>query len=132
MLQWREEYLNKNDAAQQQAHEETLPSDIIQLMRRKLNGGDARPMTDDDWEALHTAVLSAYPTFKQRLADLCRLSAHDYHVCLLIKIGMKPSDIARITIRSDEAITSTRRRLYERAFGRKGKPSDWDEVIKML
>jgi hypothetical protein len=45
---------------------------------------------------------------------------------------MKPSDIARITIRSDEAITSTRRRLYERAFGRKGKPSDWDEVIKML
>ena len=132
MLQWREEYLNKNDAAQQQAHEETLPSDIIQLMRRKLNGGDARPMTDDDWEALHTAVLSTYPTFKQRLADLCRLSAHDYHVCLLIKIGMKPSDIARITIRSDEAITSTRRRLYERAFGRKGKPSDWDEVIKML
>lgn len=132
MRQWREEYLNRSGHAQQRVSEDALLSDVIQRLRRKLNGGDDKTMTDDDWEALHTAVLSAYPTFKRRLADLCRLSAHDYHVCLLIKIDVKPSDIARITIRSDEAITSTRRRLYERAFGRKGKPSDWDEVIKML
>lgn len=132
MCQWREEYLNRGDEVQRQVSEDALLTDIVRLLRRKLNGGDDRPMTHDDWDALDTAVLSAYPTFKQRLADLCRLSAHDYHVCLLIKVDMKPSDIARITFRSDEAITSTRRRLYERAFGRKGKPADWDEVIKML
>ena len=132
LRQWREEYLNRSDEDKHHVNEDVLLSDVIQRLRRKLNGGDDKLVSDDDWETLQTAVLSAYPTFKQRLADLCRLSVHDYHVCLLIKIGMKPSDIARITIRSDEAITSTRRRLYERAFGRKGTPSDWDEVIKML
>ena len=132
MRQWREEYLAKSDDDRQKQNVATFQTDIYQDLRRKLNGGDDRPMNSDDWERLQTMVLSAYPAFRHRLSDLCRVSDHDYHVCLLLKIGMKPSDIARLTIHSDEAITSTRRRLYERAFGRKGKPSDWDEIVKAL
>ena len=132
MRQWREEYLAKSDDDRQKQNVATFQTDIYQDLRRKLNGGDDRPMNSDDWERLQTMVMSAYPAFRHRLSDLCRVSDHDYHVCMLLKIGMKPSDIARLTIHSDEAITSTRRRLYERAFGRKGKPSDWDEIIKAL
>ncbi len=98
----------------------------------KLNGGDKLLMSHSDWDALEQAVLTTYPLFQQRLYELCRLSDHEYHVCLLLKIGFKPSDIARLTIRSDEAISSTRRRLYQRAFGKKGSPSEWDELIRTL
>jgi hypothetical protein len=48
---------------------------------------------------------------------------------MLIKIGIKPVDIAYLTSHTEEAISSTRRRLYERAFHKKGKPSDWDKTI---
>ncbi|UKK47777.1 hypothetical protein L6475_11215 [Prevotella sp. E9-3] len=132
LRQWRVDYLQKSEDRRHETEQSTQHTDIYQLLRLKLNGGDTTLMTDSDWEALQQAVLSAYPLFRQRLYELCRLSSHDYHVCLLLKVGMKPSDIARLTIRSDEAISSTRRRLYERAFGKKGKPTDWDQLIKVL
>ena len=33
---------------------------------------------------------------------------------------------------SKEAITSNRRRLYEKVFGKKGTPKDWDSFILSL
>ena len=132
MRQWREEYLSNSIQRREQQQQSTRQTDIYNRVRMKLNGGDEKPMNDADWHELETVVLTTYPHFRQRLYDLCRLSEHDYHVCLLLKLSFKPSDIARLTIRSDEAISSTRRRLYERGFGRKGTPAEWDEVIQSL
>ena len=132
MRTWREEYLSKSEQQRQQSTDATAQTDIYRNLRQKLNGGDNKPLTDNEWKAVEASVLATYPAFKQRLFDFCRLSNHDYHICLLLKIGIKPSEIARLTFRSDEAISSTRRRLYERAFGQKGAPNSWDEVIKTL
>lgn len=132
MRQWREEYLSNSVQQREQQQLSTRQTNIYNRVRLKLNGGDEKPLNDADWQELETVVLAAYPHFRQRLYDLCRLSKHDYHVCLLLKLSFKPSDIARLTIRSDEAISSTRRRLYERGFGRKGIPAEWDEVIQSL
>ena len=55
-----------------------------------------------------------------------------YHVCLLIKAGFNVQEIGYLTMKTDEAINSTRRRLYEANFGKKGKPSEWDDVIRSL
>ena len=132
LRQWREEYLQQSEQSRQETTRSTQRTDIYQLLRMKLNGADSTNMSDSDWDSLEQTILAAYPSFRQRLYDLCRLSPHDYHVCLLLKIGIKPSDIARLTIRSDGAISSTRRRLFQRAFGRKGTPAEWDEVIKTI
>ncbi len=132
LRQWREEYLQRSDTEHHLKKEQAYQTEIYQQLRVKLNGGDKQLMSHSDWDALEKAVLTTYPQFRQRLYELCRLSDHEYHVCLLLKIGFKPSDIARLTIRSDEAISSTRRRLYQRAFGKKGSPSEWDELIRTL
>ncbi len=132
LRQWREEYLHQDNEVRKSSAQTAQQTDIYQKVRLKLNGGDSATMNDDDWRVLESTVLRVYPHFRQRLFELCRLSDHDYRVCMLLKIGIRPSEIARLTIRSDEAITSTRRRLYERAFGKKGKPTDWDEVVKTL
>ena len=52
--------------------------------------------------------------------------------CLLIKINISPIDIAKLTMHSKEAITSNRRILYEKVFGKKGTPKDWDSFILSL
>lgn len=82
--------------------------------------------------ALAEAVEKVYPKFHDRLLDLCKLNEHEYHVSLLIKIGIQPSIIATLTAHSRESITATRRRLYEKAFNKKGAPKDWDDTILSL
>lgn len=53
-------------------------------------------------------------------------------VCLLIKIGLSPQQIATITIRSKQAITSIRKRLYKKVFNEEGSTEQWDSFIHNL
>lgn len=48
------------------------------------------------------------------------------------ELEISPIDIAKLTMHSKEAITSNRRRLYEKVFGKKGTPKDWDSFILSL
>jgi hypothetical protein len=89
-------------------------------------------LTEDNWQKLDKTVNTVFPHFNARLAELCKMSQHDNHVCLLIKIGIQPKDIANLTDHSPESVSSTRRRLYQRAFGQKATPKDWDNVILSL
>ena len=87
---------------------------------------------DEHWEQLNNAVNEVYPNFNSRLRDLCRMNQFTTRICLLIKIGTTPSDMAILTNHSASAITSVRKRLYEKAFNRKGTPSDWDEIVRAI
>ena len=90
-------------------------------------------ITEKEWDRLDHEVNSIFNEFYKRVHNLIpEISQHEYKVCLLLKIGTRPTDIARLTNRSKEAINSTRRRLYEKAFGRKGRPADWDDIINSL
>lgn len=93
---------------------------------------DKRHLTNEEWQLLDKTVNQIFKGFSARLQELCRISQHDYHICLLIKVGMLPMNIATLTDHSPEAISSTRRRLYQRAFGQKGTPKDWDSLILSL
>lgn len=88
--------------------------------------------SDEDWQALANVINQAYERFMPRLLSLCRLSTHEYHVCLLLKAGFEPVRIASLTLRSKAAVSTVRSRLYEKAFGKKGSAKDWDEVIRTL
>ena len=89
-------------------------------------------LTEKDWQQLEQTVNGVFPHFNARLSELCKMGHHDYHVCLLIKVGLQPKDIANLTDHSPESVSSTRRRLYIRAFGQKGTPKDWDSVVLSL
>jgi len=60
------------------------------------------------------------------------MSEQDYHVCLLIKVRATPKDISTLTIHSKESVATTRSRLYQKIFGRKGSTHEWDEFIWSL
>ena len=70
---------------------------------------------------------------KQLINENCRVSEHEYRVCMLIKLGIPLSCIAEITNKSRRAISLTRRRLYERAFGKEKNAAEcWDKFILSL
>lgn len=90
---------------------------------------EGRSLNDNDWAELAEAVNSAYTGFTDKLYSLCRMSTQDYRVSLLIKIRLQPKDIATLTAHSKESVASTRSRLYQKVFGKKGSTRDWDDFI---
>ena len=56
----------------------------------------------------------------------------EMQVCLLIKIGVPPTQIAYITSHTKQAITSIRKRLYKKVFNMDGSPEDWDIFISSM
>ena len=104
-----------------------MGSPIYQRIKQYLNEG--RSMTESDWAELTEAIDTTYSGFTDKLYSLYRMSEQDLHVSLLIKIRLQPKDIATLTAHSKESIASTRSRLYQRVFGKKGSTRDWDDFI---
>ena len=94
-------------------------------LRIKKNIADGRSMAEGDWSELAESVNSVYTGFSEKLYSLYNMSHQDYYVSLLIK----PKDIATLTAHSKESVASTRSRLYQKVFGKKGSTKDWDDFI---
>ena len=125
------------------SHEQGLPekekakssiegSAIYRTIGQYISEGKVGGLSENDWEELDQLVNSAYPNFKKKLNELVSLNEQDYRICLLTKINVKPIHIAQLTAHSPEAISSSRRRLYQKCTNKKGKPQDWDEIIHLL
>lgn len=133
------EYENKLAQAalrkQEQIAKAIEESDIKKEILHKLHTGDngKNILTAADWEEIERQTERMVPGFKQRMYELySKFSDYEYHICLLLKLDFQPGEIAKLTLHSKESVTSTRRRLYEKVFGQKGTPGDWDEIIRSL
>lgn len=133
------EYENKLAQAalrkQEQIAKAIEESDIKKEILHKLYTGDngKNILTAADWEEIERQTEQMVPGFKQRMYELySKFSDYEYHICLLLKLDFQPGEIAKLTLHSKESVTSTRRRLYEKVFGQKGTPGDWDEIIRSL
>ena len=113
----------------QQADKQVKSSAIYQRIQMRLNNKESIGMNDGIWKELEEVVEQAYSGFLKRIEDLCPLNWQERNLCLLLKAGFTPSNIAILTAHSKQSISSTRSRLYERTFLEKGTPSQWDEFI---
>ncbi len=113
----------------QQADKQVKSSSIYQRIQFLLNNKESIGMNDKIWKELEEVVEQAYNGFLKRVEDLCPLNWQERNLCLLLKAGFTPSNIAILTAHSKQSISSTRSRLYERSFLEKGTPSQWDEFI---
>lgn len=88
--------------------------------------------SEEDWAQLDQAINTAYPNFNNKLADLCKMSLHDQRTCWLLKAKVPYQTICMLQHFTSSALTSSRSKLYMRAFKRKGAAKDWDAVIASL
>ena len=86
-----------------------------------------------DWLRIEGEIEALSPGFREKLQTLYpHFSEFEYHLCLLIRLGIRPSDMAALTAHTKESVTAARRRMYEKVFRKKGTPSDWDEIVLSL
>lgn len=110
-------------------------SDIYKIVTKKLADFHKKQeaLTDKEWDELNNTINKIYIGFEGKVHNLIPgISRQEYRVCLLIKIGIRPTYIAILTNHSRAAINSTRSRLYEKAYSKKASPSEWDEIIRSL
>lgn len=87
-------------------------------------------LSAEDWQTLTAAIDSTYLQFTHRLKDLYPVSEVELQVCLLLKIGISSTRIAQLVLRSKQAVTSIRKRLYKKVLGQEGTPDEWDKFIR--
>ena len=86
-----------------------------------------------DWLRIENEIEVLSPGFKEKIQALYpHFSEFEYHLCLLIRLGMRPVDMGELTAHTKESVTSARRRMYEKVFRKKGTPSGWDEIVLSL
>lgn len=107
-------------------------TDIVQQINRLLNDSQTEMMSDEDWHCLEDTIQTIQPQFLSRLHNFHHFSPHELHVCLLLRLNLSPAAIAQLTAHSKQSISSTRSRLFEKVFGQKGSPVQWDEFIQSL
>lgn len=132
LLKWDKYENMKEVSARKKGNEQLImESEIYLYVKNEELEGSFR-MSDEQWKQLEKVVNEAYPHFTQNLRSFYEVSPHELHVCLLIKIAISPSSIAKFTAHSKEAITSVRSRLYSKTFHQKGGAPKWDEFIRTL
>lgn len=110
-------------------------SEIYKTIQKKISAYPEKNenLSETEWDELDNVVNSVYENYTEKLHNIYnRMSSFEYRVCLLIKINISPVNISHLTNHSKESISSVRRRLYYKAFNRKGSPADWDEIISSL
>ncbi len=110
-------------------------SGIYRIITKKLSDYNKtnETLTEEEWSKLNETINNIYMDFDMKIHNLIPgISIQEYRVCMLIKAGIRPTGIGVLTNRSRAAINSTRIRLFEKAYAKKGSPSDWDNIVNSL
>ena len=76
--------------------------------------------------------MEAFPTFRDDLYALYALSDTEYHICMLTKVEVSPSNIAKLMATGVSTISQSRLRMQQKVFGGQGSAKDWDAYILSL
>lgn len=109
-------------------------SEPYQKLLRRISSGKSINDNDGLWSELEETVLNSSPRFKTNLnlLTLGKLTVLDLHTALLIKCGIKPSQMTVLLGRSNGAIISRRESLCVKIFDEKLGVKVIDEVIRLL
>ena len=101
-----------------QQHIRLLEKPVISYLKNGLTKGESLNTTKALAE-LEKCVNDIYPEFKHKLISICGVNITEYNVSLLLKSGFSPSEISKLLSKSNETISSIRRRLMKKVFNQK-------------
>ncbi len=113
--------------AAKSVEDEYFASDEYATLQRRMATGSL--MKDEEWLLVEQRLKTVYPGFTAQLQSLYPMSDVEYHTCLLIKLRIPTKDIAAVLAREVNTISTLRKRLFKKVFGREGGAKEWDDFI---
>ncbi len=116
--------------AMKEVETDFFQSDYYRMIRARIDAGEN--FKPNDWKELEHHLKIVYPNFASSLFNLYDMSPIEWQVCMLLKLRIKPSDIAFVLKKEKSSISNIRTRLYKKVFDKSGTGKDWDEFILSL
>jgi len=108
-------------------------SPVANHFRQLLKANPYHQPDAKDWKELTTLIETEIPGFRKALSnETYTPSDIEYDVCMLIKIQIPLSDIARLKHCVPSYITQIRKNVYKNLFSKKGSANELDEYIMQL
>ena len=108
-------------------------SPVANHFRQLLKANPYHQPDAKDWKELTTLIETEIPGFRKALSNEAYTPSDiEYDVCMLIKIQIPLSDIARLKHCVPSYITQIRKNVYKNLFSKKGSANELDEYIMQL
>ena len=126
--------LQKAGIAKKGDAKDILGLSIYERLKLYIEENKCIPETNDIWQEVEGVVKGLSPEFKKRLYLLTgsRLKEDAYRMALLIRCGLKPTEVAILLGRSKGALSSRRGYICEMIFGEKLGVKVMDDIIWLL
>ena len=89
--------------------------------------------TEEEWNLLQSQISTYYPGFHDFMQE------HDFHlsdkerkICLLLRIGFKPTNIANMIGVTSSYITELRTKMLQKLFGLSGNSKSFDKMLREI
>lgn len=116
----------RNEAARVRLFATDIYNTINEYIIRK------KIITDSEWTEVDRVVNQEIENFRVNLYSYYNISLHEYHICLLIRMGIQPKDMANLLGCTTSAVSKARKRLQEKFFGDSGSSKDFDVFVNSL
>lgn len=108
-----------------------LNSEIFAVITDLIQNG--RCMTDEIWDRLHNTIEKYSPLFFSRLQILTgSIDFNEVRLAMLLKCGIRPTDIATLLCKTKGAITYQRKVLCRKLFGEDVSVAYSDSILRIL
>ena len=104
-------------------------SNVVKRLRLYLEENPPREATSEDFRLLKNLINENIPTFYEQLKILRPI---EYEICLLIRTHFAPAEISKLTGRTNDYITTTRKRIMKKVTGSEGQARELDAVITAI
>lgn len=85
-----------------------------------------------DWAELEAVLDGLVPKFRKVIFSHAKLNENEYRLCMLVRFGFKPKEIAFLTGGAFANISVARSRLLKRIFDVEGTPKDFDRMVRAI
>ena len=106
-----------------------LNEQILMQVGMSINLSQDKHLTDAQWQKLEEIFDTHYPHFKNNLYSCCKLSEQEYHVCMLVKLGLGSSKISILTSKAMSTISTTKQRLFKKITREDGTAEQLAELL---
>ena len=86
----------------------------------------------EDWMMLESSIYELFPNFNNRFPEEMELSYDEKKVCWLSKLKLSNAVVAKLMVKSPQAITSIKSRLYSKITKSKGTSQDFYSIINSI
>lgn len=109
-----------------------LNEQILPQVGINANLSQGKHLSDEQWQKLQGVFNSHYPHFKDHLYSCSKLSEQEYHVCMLVKLGLGSSKISVLTSKAISTISTTKQRLFKKITREDGSADQLAELLTTM